>query len=192
MGLREDAKNQNWQRIREAASDQFARLGYDGATIRSIAAQASVSPATVLVYASSKEALLHEIWREDTMPVVEAALANAQILEPGLDRIVDIFWTLIEHYASHRELARIIVPQLPVLQGEALAAHLPLLQQFVGGLEALVSQMELPTGMQAKDAVRLAFSLYYACLLSAIAPLGFSATRESLAADLAWLLAPRK
>ncbi|MEZ4460719.1 MAG: TetR/AcrR family transcriptional regulator [bacterium] len=190
MGLREDAKNDKWQRIRAAAADQFARLGYDGTTIRSIAAQANVSPATVLVYASSKETLLHEIWREDTMPVVDAALAHAHTQDPGLERIVDIFWALIEHYASHPELARVIVPQLPMLQGEALAAHLPLLK-FMVGLEALVAEMALPPGMTPQDAVRLAFSLYYAALLSVLSPLGRSATRESLATDLKWVLGSR-
>lgn len=188
MGLRDDAKYEKWRRIREAASRQFADRGYEGATIRSIAAQAGVSPATVLVYASSKEALLHEIWQEDTMPVVEAALASAMACESGIERIVDVFWALIEHYVHHSDLARVIVPQLPLLQGDALAAHLPLLEQFMDGLDDLFEPMELPAGMARNDAVRLAFSLYYAALLGALSPLGFDSTREQLAADLRWLL----
>ena len=40
-----------------AAREQFARQGYDRASIRSIAAQASIDPALVMRYFTSKEAL---------------------------------------------------------------------------------------------------------------------------------------
>lgn len=73
-------------KILAAARDQFTALGYDGATVRGIAAQAQIDPSLVIRYFTSKELLFKAAVRIDPqLPDLEAvpvdqlgrALANA-------------------------------------------------------------------------------------------------------------------
>jgi AcrR family transcriptional regulator len=59
--------------ILAAARDQFARHGYDRASIRAIAAQASIDPSMVIRYFTSKEALF-------------AAAVDVDLMLPDLSR----------------------------------------------------------------------------------------------------------
>lgn len=61
-----------------AARTEFARLGYDGATMRSIAARADVDPATIYRFFGGKRDLLAAAVEFPVSPdVVEAVLAQA-------------------------------------------------------------------------------------------------------------------
>lgn len=69
------------EKILAAARSQFARDGYDGATIRGIAGAAGVDPALVLHYFDSKERLFVAALR---FPVDPAEVVP-RLLAPGLD-----------------------------------------------------------------------------------------------------------
>lgn len=72
---------QTRQAILDAARSEFARHGYDGATIRGIAAEAGVDPALVHYFFRTKEQLLTAALE---LPVSPAA-ALADVLAAGLD-----------------------------------------------------------------------------------------------------------
>jgi AcrR family transcriptional regulator len=55
VGLRKGERTR--RAILQAARDQFSRLGYDGASIRAIAAGADIDPSMVMRYYGSKEGL---------------------------------------------------------------------------------------------------------------------------------------
>lgn len=82
------------QQILDTASREFAQHGFDGATIRAIAAQAEVDPALVHHYFGTKEKLFADAVR---FPV-DPAVALPALLAPGVDglgeRIVRFFVTL--------------------------------------------------------------------------------------------------
>ena len=67
--------------ILEAARAQFAEHGYDGATIRAIAAAAGVDPALVHHFYGSKEQLFAAAMRLPVVPseVITAALSDARL-----------------------------------------------------------------------------------------------------------------
>ena len=71
--------------IVEAARAQFADLGYQGATIRGIAAVAGVDPALVHHYYGTKEGLFAAAMRLPVLPseVLSAALSARRPGEPG-------------------------------------------------------------------------------------------------------------
>jgi len=69
------------EKILRAARSQFARGGYDGATIRGIAAAARVDPKLVLHYFESKDGVFSAAM---DFPFDPAAAIPA-LLEPGLD-----------------------------------------------------------------------------------------------------------
>jgi len=69
------------ERILAAARSDFGRVGYEGATIRGIAAQAKVDPALVLHYFDSKDG----VFRAATEFPLDPAEFIPKLLEPGLE-----------------------------------------------------------------------------------------------------------
>jgi AcrR family transcriptional regulator len=69
------------ERILAAARSDFGRVGYDGATIRGIAAQAKVDPALVLHYFDSKDG----VFRAAIQFPMDPAEFIPRLLEPGLE-----------------------------------------------------------------------------------------------------------
>jgi len=61
MRRKDDKKQQN---IKQAVIKLILAEGFHGASISKIAKEAGVSPATVYVYYDSKDAMLHDIYRE--------------------------------------------------------------------------------------------------------------------------------
>ena len=88
------------QRLVAAALDELRAAGYDGLTVRSVAARAGVAPATAYTYFSSKNHLVAEIfWRKlHERPRAEAGKAAA------LDRVIAVFADLTELLAGEPEL----------------------------------------------------------------------------------------
>lgn len=78
--------------ILAAARAEFGEVGYEGATVRAIAAVAAVDPALVLHYFGSKESLFVEAIE---FPI-DPAQAIPKLLEPGLEglggRLVQFFF----------------------------------------------------------------------------------------------------
>ncbi|QSQ17067.1 TetR/AcrR family transcriptional regulator [Myxococcus landrumensis] len=180
MSLRERAKADKWERIRAAAKRLFSERGYESTTVRAIAEEAGVATGTVLVYGETKDTLLHEIWREEAMPILEKAVAS---LPAGafVDRCMHLFSPLLAHYASQPDLARVVVKELPWLTGAAEEAQRPALAQFLGTLARIVDEAkakkELRAELESELAAGLAFSVYHSALLRMLSPL----TRVSLA-----------
>jgi AcrR family transcriptional regulator len=201
MGLRAKAKADKWERIRAAAKRLFTERGYEGTTIRAIAEEAGVATGTVLVYGETKDALLHELWRREAMPIVEEAVSS--VPDGGFaDRVMHLFGPLLAHYASHPELARVVVKELPFLTGAAAEAHRPALMTLLVALAGLVEQAkargELRSDVEALAASELIFSLYYSALLRMLAPFSNASAAEaelalrSSLADLMKGIAPRR
>jgi AcrR family transcriptional regulator len=71
------------ERILAAARSDFGRAGYEGATIRGIAAQAKVDPALVLHYFDSKDG----VFRAAIQFPLDPAEFIPKLLEPGLDEL---------------------------------------------------------------------------------------------------------
>ena len=89
----------------EAARRVFLDRGYDGATIKSIADQAGVSPGTVLNAAPSKAALLMEILTEEYQAIGDAADRLASALSGRLtDRLSALLQISMEAQARHPQL----------------------------------------------------------------------------------------
>lgn len=182
MSLRAQAKTDKWERIRAAAKRLFTERGYAGTTVRAIAEEAGVATGTVLVYGETKDALLHELWRAEAMPLVEAAVASL----PGgafVDRCMHLFEPLLAHYASQPELARVVVKELPWLTGSAEEAHRPALAMLVGALARIVDEAkasgELRVDLEPESAAELVFSMYHAAVLRLLVPLMSSTAADA-------------
>ena len=90
-GRRPGATGRTRERILQAARQDFSNAGYDGVTIRGIAAQAKVDPALVLHYFESKDGM----FRAAVQFPVDPKEFIPKLLAPGLDglgeRLVKFF-----------------------------------------------------------------------------------------------------
>ena len=95
------------EKIQAAARSHFTRVGYEGATIRGIAAAAKVDPKLVLHYFGSKEG----VFRAAMDFPFDPAAALPALLQPGLDglgtRIARFFLESWESRGGSRVLALI-------------------------------------------------------------------------------------
>jgi AcrR family transcriptional regulator len=113
------------EKILTAARASFARVGYEGGTIRAIAADAGVDPALVLHYFGSK----HDLFRASVDFPVDPAEFIPKLLAPGLDglgeRLVSFFLETWDAPAGRPLLALI----RSVVASEEAAS---LMREFVG------------------------------------------------------------
>ena len=109
MTRRDDSKAETRVLILQAAQSLFWEKGPEKCTIRGIAIEAGVSPATIIVHFKNKTALLEAVLSED----IGRVLANAMNTLPegkGLSEIlVHIASTMLVFYDNNRELYRILI-----------------------------------------------------------------------------------
>ena len=124
-GLRERQKRDRFNRILEAASEQFSELGFEGTTIASIAGKAGVSTPTVFNYFRSKDELLlalvvrvHEQTRERIrLRAREADLDPAHEISRFLFLYSEIsLQSLSRSIWRHVEATRIRIPESAFVQ----------------------------------------------------------------------------
>src|ERR1700712_2718595 len=110
-GTSRDAKRaESSRRILTAAREEFAAHGYDGATIRAIAARAGVDPSLVMQHHGSKAALFTSVIQSDgagdedlvdhLRAVLDKRLAG---LPPEMDALVRSMLTVPEATAAMRD-----------------------------------------------------------------------------------------
>src|SRR5687768_11266246 len=88
------------QRILDAARETFARLGYDGASVRAIAETAGVAQGLMYNYFGGKDDLLRAVFREGTRDVAAALAPPDEDCTPQQQLELFIrrsFWILDEH-----------------------------------------------------------------------------------------------
>lgn len=169
MALREDNKLRKRQRIWAAARHQFAARGFAETTFRSIAAEAGVAVGTVHLYVESKHALLNDVWSASTLPIVERALQDAagKSLVTGA---MALFEPLLRAYALDLNLARVVIKELPWLEGRAAEQHLPDLMRFIGAIATLIAANR--GSVDPTLGAGVLFAIYYASCLELVVPSG--------------------
>ena len=109
MNRREASKNETRQLILKAARRLFAQKGMEESTIRDIAREAGVSPASVMVHFKSKTALLEEALNRD----IETALSELVASMPEdlelLDRLMHLAKGFFRLYDHNRKLYRALI-----------------------------------------------------------------------------------
>ncbi len=135
----EELRNQSRQRILDAALRVFATTGYEGATVRAIAAQAGVSQGLMYNYFDDKRDLVREIFLQGARQA-EASLAAAPAgatPEQRFEQFVRGSFDLLERHLDYWKLSYFIRLQGGVIAG--LGERLPVWSDGVTGqLKALL------------------------------------------------------
>lgn len=109
MTRRDDSRVETRALILQAAQNLFWEKGADNCTIRSIAREAGVSPASVIVHFKNKTALLEVVLYEDIEKTLSKALETLPS-EKGLHAVlVHMVSGMLSLYDKNRELYRVLV-----------------------------------------------------------------------------------
>ena len=159
-------------RIIAAARQLFARDGFEHTTTRAIAKAAHIAHGTLFRYAPTKEDVVEMVFASAIGDALDDVLAKrppapheASFVDVAL-RAYDAFFDV---YGADPALARVLVKELPFLEGDAgLRQHLLTARLF----ESLVADLERrqEAGLVDVDAVPFvvathSFALYFAALV---------------------------
>lgn len=121
-GRRARNKADKLHRIRTAARDLFIEKGYDGTTMRDLAARSGVGFGTIFDYASSKRDLLFLIFNPDLVVTLDHAYAEAVDKTDYIDQLMCLFSGFYRLYERDPELSRYLLRELNFYQDGAEAA----------------------------------------------------------------------
>ena len=106
MATQEERKARTRAAVLAAARDRFVAQGYEGTTIRDIAAAAGVGVGTVHVHFTDKPTLLLACFRDQIADAVARGMASLDPEAPLLDQLVHLGGVLYAAYARHPALSR--------------------------------------------------------------------------------------
>jgi AcrR family transcriptional regulator len=138
-GLRERNKLDKRQRIRAAAAELFARLGYGAATMRQIAKRAHVGLGTLFNYAEDKRDLVFLIFNDELDALTAAALAAPRRDEPLIEQLMAIFECHYRRLGENHALSRILLQELTFYsEGKQAATFQEIRGRLIDGIEDIV------------------------------------------------------
>lgn len=167
------------ERLIEAARQQFARVGFDAASVRDITARAHANLGAITYHFGSKEALYYAVVERFAVPIADRIAAIAE--EPGrpLDRLAKAVRAFLEHIWSH--------PEMPRLMMRELASDRPLappvaqvIRRNVGSFSRMVAEGQADGSIHAGPPQLLAMSIAGQPLFLALAG---RAIKEAIGTD---------
>lgn len=158
------AKQQTRLKVLAAARRLFSEQGYEGATIRDIAAAAGMSTGAVFANFTDKSDLFREIMTDD-MEALLAAMRDAAARGRGVeDAVLKVFMAGYTFYKSRLQLARAAFSVSWDLEGGPVLRGLPssvALQDVFGELlNAAVERGELSQEAEVKLRAQMLFDTY--------------------------------
>lgn len=109
MTRRDDSKAETRALILQAAQRLFWEKGPEKCTIRGIAFEAGVSPATIIVHFKNKTALLEAVLSEDIGKALANAMASLPEKQDLPTTLIHIVSTMLTFYDNNRELYRVLI-----------------------------------------------------------------------------------
>lgn len=169
MSRREETKLETRQLILEAAKRLFHTKGPEKCTMRDIAKEAGVSPASVVVHFKNKTALLEVALYEDIERTIAEAVATMPREGAILDRLMHIAQCMYSFYGTDRELYRVLIRDTtfePLSESSYLTRQLEHYLEFFGAMiEKEKAHGTVRPDADSRIAASSLFSLYFSALM---------------------------
>ena len=163
-GRRAANKADKLRRITAAARDLFIEKGFDGTTMRDIAARAGVGFGTLFDYSSNKRDFLFLLFNPELESVLDESAAAATTEPLFLDKMMAFFGGYYALYARDRAIARAVLRELTFFSegGEAqkfLGHRARFLALIVDQVKVAMANGELRPG-EPEPVARIIFAIY--------------------------------
>jgi AcrR family transcriptional regulator len=162
MTRRDDSKAETRALVLNAAHSLFWNKGVDKCTMREIAKEAGVSPASIIVHFKNKKALLQVAVYEEIAKTVAKALANLPS-EKGLHAVLmHIASVMLSFYDKNRELYRILVRDTLFEPDQESLSIARLDEEYLEFIAALIDgEKDIGTVRTGIDSYLAASSIFY-------------------------------
>lgn len=174
-GARSERKRKTRAAVLRSARALFAERGFEGTTIRDVAARAGVAVGTVFLHCPDKGALLAATLDDQ----IERTLTKAWSSLPAGDvrrRLRHVVGALYRMYARSPALSRVLIKESLFSAGDEVAGAR--LDAFLRGLaELLAASGELRAG-DPELAARAVFAAYFAVLVEGLTAPTFGLERQ--------------
>ncbi len=173
MGRREESQKLKRERIVAAAKALFSKHGHEATTTRAIARRARIAHGTLFLYARTKADVVLLVFESEIGEAVSRALTSlplhttttattttavtAVTATALTDFCLHFYGAFVGVYARDPSLARVLVKELPWLEGPSRAAMMSLTFDVLGAIAARV-QAAKDTGFVDDDVDPLLFS----------------------------------
>lgn len=188
---RERHKQQRLERIREAAWQLFSTQGYEATTVRQIAEQADVSPATVILHAGDKAELLLLVFHDAIAQRLGVpAHEDGAPLDVALLRQLQPF---LHFYGEYPELSRAFCREFLYGKNRWQEQEIQQAQRFIAHLAGIIDgyrrRGELRRDTDPTLLAELVFGLYQGLLQSWFCgAIAFESLEPRLAQQFRWQL----
>lgn len=144
-------------RLLAAARAQFARDGYDGATVRTICRRARVNLSAVPYYFGTKQALYAAVLNELVGPIAARVQLAAQAPRPALDRIETVVREFFDHIRNNPDMPSIMVREMA--SGREIAGPVrQMMGRALPALAAVIAEGQRDGSIRPGDPLLLALS----------------------------------
>lgn len=163
LGLREQNRLDKLQRIKTAAKELFAELGYDRATTRDIARRAHVGLGTLFNYVDDKRDLVFLIYNEELDRITDRAFGSTGRHGTLIDQLASAFGVFYREFAANPMLARILLRELNFYSEGRLAGDFQRSKRrTIGRIEQLITAAQQAGRLDAgEDAAFIALSIFF-------------------------------
>jgi len=161
--LRELNRLDKLARIKSAAKELFAELGFDRATTRDIAKRAHVGLGTLFNYADDKRDLVFLIFNEELDRITDSAFAAIDRRLPLAEQLAAAFGVFYRAFAVNPTLSRILLQELTFYSHGRLAGDFQRSKRrTIGFIEQLVAEAQREGRLRGdEDASLIALSIFF-------------------------------
>ena len=143
-----------------AARRQFARRGYDGASIRAITREARANLGSVTYHFGSKHALYHAVLDQVLSPLADRILTAVAVDGTALDRSERALRALFQHLAENPDMPQLMLQE--IASGKTPPEPVArVLGAISGRLAHLMREGQADGDVRAGEPILLALSLIY-------------------------------
>jgi AcrR family transcriptional regulator len=125
----------------ESAARVFSEVGYDGASMRRIAAEARVSPAGIYNYVAGKEELLYWIQYHTFDSLLKGLSTSIDGVDDPQDRLAIAVRNHVRHFGENMHELKVCARELETLEGEAYDAVHELRRTYFEAVHKLVKDL---------------------------------------------------
>jgi AcrR family transcriptional regulator len=144
-------------RLLAVAEDLFSRRGYEGVSIRAIAAKAKANLGAVTYHFGTKEALYHAAFETISEPFAELIASAARAPGTGLDRVVAVVRAALSTVPQRGGAVTCLLREL-ANDGPLPPPMLKLMQRNVSTIRGLIEAGQQDGSIREGDATLLALS----------------------------------
>ena len=138
--MRELSKRESQHKIMTAARRAFAEQGYDGATLRDIAASAGLTVGALFNHVTDKRDLIYLIFNEEVRTITGKALGSPRPYQDLCSKILSITEHYFRLFSSEPVLSRILLSEVVMeTPGPNLAEYVTTREYLIKGIEDVIA-----------------------------------------------------